>query len=164
MRMLNGTLVLHGVDVERLASEVCREWVGRNRAHGSNLSESRQEDLVAFLVSETWRISLKYDPERNPRFRSYASPLLFLRCVDWLRQDEGRTRWQFAGHVYERERPTLVSLDSTDRDQLGPSFTNPQGGDHQDRDSFGSGMEDHGDRTRDRDLDLIRAAATRRAA
>ena len=162
MALLNSKLFLHGVDCEELATEVAHAWAARNRGAGSYLSESRREDLVAYLISEVWRVSVNYDPERSQRFRSYARSILYFRCTDWLRRDEGRTVWKFAGSTHERERPKLVPLD--DGDPMGLPHLNPESGGREDRLSDVPGMEDHGDRTADRDNDLIRAAAHHRAA
>lgn len=59
-------------------------------------------------------MSTRYDPARSTSFKAIVIGRLSNRCVDWMRQHRGRTRWQFAGHTYERELPRPVSLDAAD--------------------------------------------------
>lgn len=162
--LLNGTLTLHGVNIEELATRVANEWCRRNRAQGSHLSPDRQEDLTAYLVAEAWRISINYDPARAPRFRSYAYSLLYFRCTDWLRKDEGRTIWKFSGTTHHRQRPQLIPLDDSLRNHVGATDADTPSDHGPDSGPALPGLEDHGDRTATRDLNLIRAAANRRAA
>lgn len=108
-RHYNG-LTLHGVDIETLAHRAAENW---QRKH-TRLNETDTEDLIAYLVAAAWELSTRYQPGpgRADRFDQYAYPLLTLRCTDWLRQSEGRTRWQFAGHTHERPpREQPLSLD-----------------------------------------------------
>jgi hypothetical protein len=67
---------------------------------------------LADLVSEAWRLSLRYDAEAGQSFSKYARAQLKLRFVDWLRGKLGPTRWSQSdrGRV-ERPRRELVSLD-----------------------------------------------------
>lgn len=88
---------------------------------GLALSWSDREDLEQWLVIQAWELSIKYDsgdPQYPPRFSVYATNLLRLRVVDWIRQRNGRTRWTNPngniGAVYERKRTELVSLDVND--------------------------------------------------
>ena len=114
--MLNGELRLHGVDVERLAAAVMHEAIGRR---GRSLREHQQEELLAELVSYTWELSLRYDPDqdharargRQPGFDGWATYWLRFRVIDWIRKTEGRTRWAFSDHTYERSVPTVESYD-----------------------------------------------------
>jgi DNA-directed RNA polymerase specialized sigma24 family protein len=97
-------LALHDVDD---AFALCSRVVSLS---GLSLRWHEREDLVAYLVSECWALSLRYEPG-GIRFSTWATGTLRRRVVDWQRQRNGRTRWQFAGRVYERERPDLVPLD-----------------------------------------------------
>jgi hypothetical protein len=106
--MFNGTVDLHGTDGEQLAARVLTAYCRRK----GELNPSDREDALAYLVATGWELSLTFDPERGVPFDSYAYSILSLRVTDWLRKDEGRTRWQFAGHTYERERPKVLSLDA----------------------------------------------------
>ena len=115
--MLNGELRLHGVDGERLAAAVMQEAVGRRA-----LREHQREELLAELISYTWELSLRYDPDqdharargRRPGFDGWATYWLRFRVIDWIRKTEGRTRWAFSDHTYERSIPTVGSLDGLD--------------------------------------------------
>jgi hypothetical protein len=87
---------------------------------GLKLSYHDREDLEQFLLVECWKLSR--ERQWRSSFAGCFAPILRLRVVDWQRQRFGRTRWQFSGHTYERERPQLVSLDDARRDQLGASL------------------------------------------
>jgi DNA-directed RNA polymerase specialized sigma24 family protein len=80
-----------------------------------------REDLEQFLLVELWRLSERYEPG-GISFSTLAGTTLRRRLVDWQRSRFGRTKWQFADHVYERPRVELVSLDDPERDPLGPSL------------------------------------------
>lgn len=108
--MLNGKLALFDVpDVERLCVRVLANWERRTQ---TTLNASDREDAVAYLVATAWEIAeFHFDPLRGVRFESHLQSILSFRVTDWLRADEGRTRWQFATHEYVRERPVILSLD-----------------------------------------------------
>lgn len=107
--MLNGRLTLHGEDAEDLARRVLANYCRRTH---SKLNPADTEDALAYLIATAWELAeFHYDPKRGGRFDSYAYSILSFRVTDWLRGDEGRTRWQFATHTYEPERPTVLSLD-----------------------------------------------------
>jgi DNA-directed RNA polymerase specialized sigma24 family protein len=78
----------------------------------TTLNHTDHEDALAYLIAVAWQVSLRYDPNRGVRFDSYLYSILSHRCTDWLREDEGRTKWQFSGHVYEREIQQALSLDA----------------------------------------------------
>ena len=118
---LNGRFALHGLDVEPLVARVVD---GTLRKRNIVLDAHRREDLIAFCISELWVASRKFDAGRYREFRQFADPVVRRRVVDWLRSDRGRSRWAFgadaqhiraefreSGGVYERERPTVLSLD-----------------------------------------------------
>jgi DNA-directed RNA polymerase specialized sigma24 family protein len=105
MSLLSRPLPLFDVrDVEAL----CTSIVQRNRL---SLDHRDREDLIAYLIATCWELSLRYEPGRTS-FSTWAGNTLRLRVFDWNRARNGRTRWQFSGHVYERERPRLVPLDA----------------------------------------------------
>lgn len=164
--MLNGTLELHGVDAERLATEVANKWCREQRRHNSHPTQDRKEDLIAYLIGICWEISLRYTPAKHPNFEVYARSILSLRCTDWIRKDQGRTQWKFAGHTYTRERPQLLSLEHPDDtgNPLERTLPDPSSHDPTDSDPALTRLETQRDRHRDRDHHLLRTAATRRAA
>jgi hypothetical protein len=106
-------LALHDVvDAERF----CASVVTRS---GLQLSYHDREDLHAWLVSECWLLSLRFQPG-GISFSTYAGNTLRRRAIDWQRQRFGRRTWRFKNSVYERPRVELVSLDADDseRDRL----------------------------------------------
>ncbi len=129
MPMLNSRLELHTPqcrppcrcgpihDTERL----CRDALNKALAHtNTDLPPHHYEDALAELVAAAWRIAGDYDPSKDkaldrgqrPNLAAYVSYILKLRVVDAAQRSRGRTRWQFAGHTYERELPQLLSLDA----------------------------------------------------
>jgi DNA-directed RNA polymerase specialized sigma24 family protein len=90
---------------------------------GLALSWSEREDLEQYLLVECWRLSLRYQPGGPKDFDGWASRILRVRVVDWTRQRNGRTRWAFANHAYERPRPQFVSLDDPDVDRMGETLS-----------------------------------------
>jgi DNA-directed RNA polymerase specialized sigma24 family protein len=105
MPLLSRPLPLFDVrDVEAL----CTGIVQRSRL---TLDHHDREDLTAYLIATCWELSLRYEPGQTS-FSTWATTTLKLRVIDWNRKRNGRTRWQFSGHTYERERPRLVPLDA----------------------------------------------------
>lgn len=115
MSLLSARFSLHDVDdVEALAWKV----IGADRR--LHLAQHQCDELCTYLVSEIWRLSLRYEPGRgNVTFASFAYRTASLRVTDWLRLEFGRSRWQWADSSYERERPELVSLDADDPEHGG---------------------------------------------
>jgi hypothetical protein len=104
-------LALHDVaDAEGF----CAFIVARSRLE---LSYHDREDLHAWLVSECWLLSLRFEPG-GISFSTYAGNTLKRRSIDWQRQRFGRRTWRFRDKVYERPRVTLVSLDDPGNDRL----------------------------------------------
>lgn len=112
--MLNGKLSLHDIDdVEAF----CIYLINRQRRGG--YAGHDYEDLLAWFIERVWRLSLRYDSERESTFSHYAATSI--RAADWERLRFGRTRWVFKHVVYERPRPVFVPLD--DR----PDLADPRG-------------------------------------
>lgn len=136
--MLNSTYRLHDIDdVEAFCAHVAQLFYGRTQ---TRLSPSEHEDLIAYLIVETSKLSERYTPTTpQARFHSYAHSLLNHRCTDWLRLHRGRSRWSWGdGTVYERKRPTLLSLDRAagndpEGDPLGSTLADRSGDDEADR-------------------------------
>lgn len=153
-------------DVEKFCAHIATLFCNRTR---TRLSAADMEDLVAYLVAETWRLSEKFRPTTPAaRFRSYAHGQLCYRCTDWMRSHRGRSRWQWADHSYERIRPQLVSLDAPIGDDgsggtLGDTLPSRAGDGSPDRDEAPLWLHDLGDSTRAADTALLRAEFRRRA-
>lgn len=168
MPLLSSPLELHDLrDTEKL----CREVLGRfDRGHGSRLRDD--EDAIAWLIAECWSLSERFEPDpTGTAFSTYAFRTLSLRTVDYIRRTEGRTKWQFADRVYERERPVVLSLDACapgddDGDvELGELVAAGDGDPAARRDSdLLARLLEGGDGERDRDHDLIRAYLSEQAS
>lgn len=105
MGYLNGTLPLHDIrDVEAFCNDII------HRRH-LQLTPHQHEDLLAYLIEETWELSTRYQPG-GITFSTWAGNTLRRRLVDHIRTRDGRTIWRFATHTYERPRPTIISLDT----------------------------------------------------
>ena len=109
-------------DVEAVCREAARRFWNRSCA---GMPWQDFEDLVTFLVKAVWRMGERYDPSAggyDPAKSSFAAIVrirLPNRCVDWLREHNSRTRWQFSDHTYEQWRPRPVSLDAAAADDRG---------------------------------------------
>jgi len=107
--VLNGKLRLHDIDdVEAFSAYL----INRQRRDGYNGYD--YEELLTWFIESTWKLSLRYDPERGSSFRNFVASKL--RVASWERERFGRTRWVFSSHVYERPRPTFVPIE--DRPEL----------------------------------------------
>jgi hypothetical protein len=161
--LLGRTWALHDVDdVERLSRKALDDAL---RTRGIHLRPHEHADAVAFLVSECWRLSVGYDPARTSRFSTYAYRRLRLLVWDWHRREYGRTRWAFGnGYVHERPRPDVLRLDDPDGNPLVDALTAGGGDDAADRVAARGGLLDVGSGEVDRDLEILRRAARRRAA
>jgi len=141
------------------AERFCWAIVSRSRLE---LDFHDAEDLHQYLLVECWRLSLRYQPG-GPDFDGWASRILRMRVVDWTRQRNGRTTWQFANRTYERRRPQLVSFDS-ERDRLDSALGTGTGDPAAGRDSDLGRLVSTGDRQRARDLRTLGLKPPRRAA
>jgi hypothetical protein len=123
--VLNGTLSLHDVrDVERFC---------RGIANGRfELRPDEYDDLLVYLVETCWELSLGFQPG-GVSFSTYAGITLRKRVFDWKRKHNGRTRWQFSDHIYERPLPQFVSLNDPDHDHLGAAVGTSRGDPQVDR-------------------------------
>lgn len=162
--MLNGNLSLHGVNAEKLARSVLNDALKARRVA---LDEGRRDDLLAELIAATWELAERYDPrqdyavdrDRRPGFDGWATYWLRLRVVDWFRRTEGRTKWQFAEHVYERTLPEFVSFDAELDSPVGPGSMDPAA--HSDADL--RGVLERGDSAQAWEAIDVGERATRRA-
>jgi hypothetical protein len=108
--LLHGQLALHDVvDVEKFCGRILDDQL---RAFGIRLRSHDDEDAVAYLIGQTWELSLRYDPAHGQSFSKFARAQLRLRVVDWLRKKLGRTNWSQSDRgVVKRARREVLSLD-----------------------------------------------------
>jgi hypothetical protein len=110
-----GKLTLYDMpDVEDTVTRFARTWVTKKQIR---LQQADFESLVQYLITETWRASLRYDKSSGVPFSAWVTRNLGNRCTDWLRLHLGRNRWTWKDHSYEqpkREKP--LSLDATGAD------------------------------------------------
>jgi hypothetical protein len=141
-------------DVEGMAASIA--W-----ATCPDLQFHEREDLVAWLVSECWLLSQRYEPDRGINFSTFAGTTLRRRVVDWKRQGrDGRTVWQFKDRTYVRPLPQLVPLDDAGLDGALASWA---GDPAADRDAACGGLLERGDRSRAADLEALGVRPRRRA-
>ena len=158
MALLSRPFALFDVrDVEGLALKAI------NDGQRVELRPHQRDDLCAYLIGEIWALSLRFDPARGS-FAAFAYHTARLRKIDWLRKEHGRTRWQFAGRTYERERPLLVSLDGPDRHQLDDALATGGGDPASDSDQDLGGVVGARDSARARDDETLGLRPPRRAA
>jgi len=164
--MLQGVLLLHGVDAERMCGQVVTRFQRRSQAA---LPAAEVEDLMAFLLATIWELSERFEPAKDRRgvdgFASYAGRILDRRVTDWH-----RSRFLDGRYATEDERRNFVnalSLDSPAEaggDPLGATLPDGRSDFENGRAPACGGLLMAGDQSRDRDLDLLAAAAARRAA
>ncbi len=160
MTLLHGRLTLHGVDSEKLARRALDDSL-----HSRQLEWHRHDDAIAFLVALCWQLSLQFDSSRGQAFSTFAYRILRLRVVDWFRQTDGRTRWQSGEHVYERERPELVSFERDPGDGgLAATLAARSGDPTADWSPDLAGILEEGNRDRARDFATLGLEPPRRAA
>lgn len=119
MTMLNGTLALHDIpDVEQHCHSVIAAATAR---WAPRLNPHDHEDLLTYLIGETWIASNKYDPTQCSSFKKYTWALLALRVQQWSRDTNGDKRPGRKG-----PHPTPVNLDADTLDRLvGPQPGQP---------------------------------------
>jgi DNA-directed RNA polymerase specialized sigma24 family protein len=146
--MLGAKLTLHDVaDAEALCVHVVQ-------TSGLDLSWHQREDLTAYLITECWTLSRRYEPGGRTSFSTFATYALRRRVVDWRRRTFGRTVWKFHDHTHVRERPQLVSLDELD--SVGDVDAGVAGDSPADRFASLGGLVTAGGGETNRDLRLIR--------
>ena len=129
MSLLHGRLELGSVrDAEAIARIAI---IDATRRDGSHLSHHDREDAVSAVIVAAWR-GYERCQERGAEWNSSICYVVCRRgFVDHLRSRYGRSRWQFADHIYERERVVVVSLDdkwddgdggASRADRVGESF------------------------------------------
>ena len=162
--MLNGRLTLHEIDdVEAFCRRVVDAHLSSTRTH---LRRDDADDLLAYTIELAWEISQRFDKTCGVSFSTYAYRLLRVRCVDWMRQRYGRTKWTFGdGTVHTRERPEALSLDApdSDGDRLGDAIADSSSDNPASRAAAFSGLVDERGGSFARDLDEIRRALARHA-
>lgn len=184
--MLQGRLTLHDL---RDTESFCNAWL--DKINRKTPLGSHYESALAYLISEAWRTSLTYDPNRSTSFERYLRGKLPNILIDWYRTTYRNQRWDTNTRtgrtrtIIERElresisRPATLDLPPTDEDSDTCQY--PAAPDqHQDELEF-TLRAIRGDPTADcdpalarhletrnsnraRDLDLIRQHATHRAA
>jgi hypothetical protein len=114
--VLNGRLELHGLDVEPFVERIVDASV---RSRNIEIFDAhRREDLLAYVVSELWVASRKFDERRYRSFGQFADAVARRKTIDWLRLDVGRTTWRFSTFTHERPLPDVLRLDSGGDHQL----------------------------------------------
>lgn len=120
--MLNGRLVLHGVDVEHVARATLKRRpssVKRSQV-APILTGEQHERLLTYLIIAGWELSQRYDPHRADAvpFGHLLTKVLRCRVVDWLRKEYGDNRRARArGERHAGNHPQLVSLDELATEQ-----------------------------------------------
>jgi hypothetical protein len=140
-------------DVEALAWKM----LGTN-GQVAGLQPHQRDDLCTHVITTIWEASLRFDPDRNVSFSTYAYVIGQRSIVSWFRSTSngfGRTRWKFGdGRIHERARPELLSLDA-ERDSLGAALGTIGGDSAAVWDEACRGLFAERDRERVRDLDLL---------
>lgn len=86
--VLNGVLSLGDIrNVEKACDRIVEQHL---RARRSMLTPSERDDLLAYLIGETWVLWRRYDPARGAKFATFAYPQLRLRVLDWYKIRIGR--------------------------------------------------------------------------
>jgi hypothetical protein len=115
-----------------------------------------REDLEQFLLVELWRLSASYDPSHGIAFSTFATPTIRRRVTDWRRTTFGRTKWSWGdGTVYERERPQLLSVDTTAGRVAADALAARRGDPAANWLEDGGGFQRERDRARARDLEAL---------
>lgn len=153
-RLLNGVLELGDMrNVEHACDGIIVQYL---RSRRSMLTPSEREDLLAFLVSESWMLHRRYDATRGAKFSTFAYPQLRLRVVDWYRRKLGRGAGPGEWGV--------EAIEGLDEFELERSLGARDGDDPFDRVSARIGLLAAGGGKPSRLVDARRGAAPRRAA
>lgn len=145
------------LDVVPLCRRVLVKWA---RYTQTSLSPEDFEEAHAFLVKAAWQLSQRWDPNRGVGFDAHLHSILPFRVTDWLRGDEGRTKWAWATHTYERAREQKpLSLDAgsgEDARTLGDLLAEAVGPDSASLESSLGWLERTRDSSRSGDVRLLR--------
>jgi hypothetical protein len=110
-RMMLGHLTLGDVaDVEAFCNASLQQLLKRWRA---TLRPDDQEDALAFLVSETWRLSDRYDSARTPSFAAFARPYQSRFLIEFYRHRFVDRR--YARRYTDAEWQRIEQLSNPDR-------------------------------------------------
>jgi hypothetical protein len=102
--VLNGRLSLWDIrDAEAFCKPIAQQ--------AQLTSHHDREELLAYLITELWILSKRYEPG-GITFSTWAGHTLRQRTYDWQRTRYGRTTWQFKDRTYTRTLPTIVSTDT----------------------------------------------------
>lgn len=95
--MLNGVLSLGDIrDVEKLCRRIIDQAMRNTKRTERHTRQILRwpdyEDLLAFLIEQSWLLWLRYDPEhaKQAKFSNFAIPQLRCRVLDWQRKKLGR--------------------------------------------------------------------------
>jgi hypothetical protein len=101
--VLNGRLSLHDIrDAEAFCQPIAQQ--------AQLTSHHDREELLAYLITELWILSKRYEPG-GITFSTWAGHTLRQRTYDWQRTRYGRTTWQFKDRTYTRKLPEFVSYE-----------------------------------------------------
>lgn len=174
--VLNGVLSLGDIrDVEKLCDRIASQALGVSRVRGRTLgaeyagsftmqadsiSQHDRNELLAYLIAETWVLWLRYDDSDDGRgrktFSGYAVPQLRCRVLDWWRKKLGRGKGPGEWGA--------VSTDSLDDGEFERSLGARDGDDPFDRVSTRLGLLAAGGGKARRLVDARGGAAPRRVA
>jgi hypothetical protein len=146
--ILYGTYSLLGIaDVEAFTARIIQ------RSQLDELSAHDREELHAYLISECWRESTRFEPG-GITFSTLAGHVLRRRVTDWKRARYGRTVWKFRTRTYIRPTTIIVSLDADDpeRGRLVDTLATQTSDPAADSNTDLAGLLADGSRTRARDL------------
>jgi len=118
--VLNGTLELHGLDVDPFAIRVVDATLRKRNIVISDAH--RREELLAFVVAELWVASRKFDAQRYPSYEQFAAGVIQRKIIDYFRKELGRTVWKFGSYTYERSPVEVFSLDDRSERGLGEAL------------------------------------------
>jgi hypothetical protein len=163
--VLNGTLRIHSIDVESF----CGSWL---RQRGVRLQPHFTSDLLAYLVSESWRISHDFNPDRCSSFSkwlwSYQERfyIQFLRdtFVDRRYGDDRAEVRDGIAFPASLDAPVAGADDGDGPGRLGDVVAIRDGGGEADSEQVLARLERDRDRCRARDLAVLRQGLSERSA
>jgi DNA-directed RNA polymerase specialized sigma24 family protein len=96
-------------DVEAFCAGILRRHLKRI---GASLSFHRFEDALAFLVSEAWHLSQRFDERAGVEFSGFAARILGQRVTDWYRREFVDQRYDYGD---AERRDAIVFAQSFER-------------------------------------------------